>query len=145
MTENPNPDRNLTPRSLFRFPSSLSDFFSDMQDRMAASWYGGETGVSVSEDDQNVYVEANLPGMTSDDMDISIHQNTLRIKGEKKEVVEDKNKRFYRRAQNSFFYQIDLPAQVEEDSEHVSLKNGVLSISFRKTKQGQMKKINIPK
>jgi HSP20 family protein len=143
MAENPNP--NLVPRSFFRFPSTLTDFFSELQDRMATQWAGAETGVTVSEDSENVFVQANLPGLSEEDIDVTIHQNTLRIKGEKKEETQDSNKRYYRKAQSSFFYQVELPAQVEEDSEQASLKDGVLNISFKKTKQAQMKKINIQK
>lgn len=139
---NPNP---LAPQSFFRMPKSLWNFFDDLQEKMMSPWDAGNTGISVSEDDEHVYVEANLPGMADDDLDISLHQNVLRIKGEKKEETEDQNKRYYRRAQNSFFYQVDLPAQVEEDSEDASLENGVLRLSFKKTKQAQMKKITIKK
>lgn len=141
MGENP----NLVPRSFFRFPSTLSDFFNELQDRMSGQGSGVETGVTISEDPENVYVEANLPGLNEDEIDVTIHQNTLRIKGEKNEEFSDSNKRYYRRAQNNFFYQVELPSQVEEDSEKASLKDGVLNISFKKTKQAQMKKINVQK
>lgn len=141
MGENLNP---LVPRSFFRFPGTLSDFFGDLQDRMATQWSAADTGVSVSEDSENIFVEANVPGLNEKDIDITIHQNTLRIKGEKKEEESD-NKRYYRKAQRSFFYQVELPAQVEENSEHATLKEGILNLSFKKTKQSQTKKINIQK
>lgn len=133
--------RNLIPRSLFRsFPS----LWEDMEDRMSQfmNW-GSDTGVSVSEDNENVYVEAHLPGLTSDDLDIAFHQNTLWIKGSKKEEEEDKDKKFYRRAKNSFFYQVDLPTQVEENTEEAQYQDGVLRITFKKTRQGQMRKISV--
>ncbi|WP_068471193.1 Hsp20/alpha crystallin family protein [Candidatus Protochlamydia phocaeensis] len=136
--------RNLVPRSFFRFPSSFPSLWEEMEDKMN-QWigWGNETGVSVSEDDQNIYVEAQLPGLKSEDIDISFHQNTLWIKGEKKEEEEDKDKKFYRRARNSFFYQVELPAQIEENTEQANYQDGILKITFKKTQQSQMRKIPI--
>lgn len=139
-----NRERGLIPRSFFRFPSFLPNLWEDMEDRMTR-WMGDEssTGVTVSEDDKNVYVEAHLPGLRSDDLDISIHQNTLWIKGEKKEEEEDKDKKFYRRARNAFFYQVELPSQVEDNTEQAQYQDGVLKLTFRKTQQSQVRKISL--
>lgn len=137
-------ERNLIPRALLRIPSSLPSLWEEMEDRMGR-WMGSseDTGVSVSEDDHNVYVEAHLPGLSSEELDISVHQNTLWIKGEKKEEEADKDKKYYRRARNSFFYQVDLPSQVEESSEQAEFQNGVLKVIFKKTQQGQVRKIAV--
>lgn len=137
------PERSLTPRSFFRFPAFLPNLWEDMGDRMT-QWMSGESpDVTVSEDDHNVYVEAHLPGIKSNDVDISLSQNTLWIKGEKREEEEDKDKKFYRRARNSFFYQVELPSQVEENTEQAQFQDGVLRITFKKTKQSQVRKIAI--
>lgn len=137
-------EHKVVPRSFFRFPSSLPSLWSDMEDRMS-QWMGRseETGVTVSEDNQNVYIEAQLPGLKSSELDISLHQNTLWIKGEKEEKEEDKTKKFYRRANNSFFYQVDLPSQVEENSEQAEFQDGILFITFKKTQQSQVRKISV--
>ncbi len=137
-------NRNLTPRSLFRFPTSLPRLWEEMEDRMS-QWIGGgeETGVSVSEDDKHVYVEAHLPGLTANEIDISVHQNTLWIKGEKQGEETNEEKKFYRRARNSFYYQVELPSQVEDHTEQASYKDGVLKITFNKTQQSQVRKISI--
>ncbi len=138
-------DRNpLVRRSLFRLPSSLPNLWEEMEDKMS-QWMGwsGESGVSVSEDNQNVYVEAQLPGLKADDLDISFHQNTVWIKGERKEEEEDKDRKFYRRAKSSYFYQVDLPTQVEENTEQANYKEGILTITFKKTQQSQTRKISV--
>lgn len=138
-------DRNpLVRRSLFRFPSSFPNLWEEMEDKMS-QWMGrsGESGVTVSEDNQNVYVEAQLPGLKTDDLDISFHQNTVWIKGEKKEEEEDKDKKFYRRAKSAYFYQVDLPTQVEENTEQANYKDGILTITFKKTQQSQTRKISV--
>ncbi len=136
-------ERSLIPRSFFRFPSFFPNLWEDMGDRMA-QWMGSEsTDVTVSEDDKNVYVEAYLRGLKSEELDISLHQNTLWIKGEKKEEEEDKDKKFYRRARNSFFYQVELPSQVEDQTEQAQFQDGVLKVTFKKTQQSQVRKISV--
>jgi HSP20 family protein len=144
MADERNRGQNLVPRSFFRFPSFLPSLWEEMEDRVG-QWMGGEgnTGVTVSEDDQNVYVEAQLPGLKSNEIDISLNQNTLWIKGEKQEEEEDKEKRYYRRARNAFFYQVELPTQIEEASEHAQFQDGVLKVAFKKARQSQVRKISI--
>ena len=141
---NRDPERNLIPRSLFRFPSFIPSLWEEMEGRLG-QWVGGEgnTGVSVSEDDQHVYVEAHLPGLKASEIDISLNQNTLWIKGERQEEEEGKDKKYYRRARNSFFYQVDLPNQIEEASEQAQFQDGVLKVTFRKARQSQVRKISV--
>jgi HSP20 family protein len=138
-----NERRSLTPRSFF---SSFPNIWDEMN-RVGQSWLGieEESGLEVSEDDKNLYVKAHLPGLTDKDIDISLHNNTLWIKGEKKEEETDKDKKFYRRSRSNFSYQAELPAQIEPNSEHAEFKDGVLNVTFRKTTQGNMKKIAIQK
>lgn len=137
-------ERSLAPRSLFRFSSFFPSLWEEMEDRLG-QWVGGEsnTGVTVSEDDKHVYVEAHLPGLKASDIDISLNQNTLWIKGEKEEEEEEKDKKYYRRARNSFFYQVDLPSQVEEASEQAQFQDGVLKVTFTKARQSQVRKISV--
>src|SRR5262245_42117329 len=93
--------QQLVPRSFFRFPSFFPSLWEDIEDKMG-QWAGwtNETGITISEDNQNVYLEANLPGLRPEDIDVSFHQNTLWIKGERKEEQEDEDKKFYRRARS---------------------------------------------
>lgn len=139
-------DRNqgLVPRSLFNWSTSFPNLWEDVENRMS-QWMGSNanTGISVSEDDKNIYVEAQLPGLQAKDLDISLHQNTLWIKGEKKEEEEDKDRKYYRRARHSFFYQVELPSQAEEQSEQVSFQDGVLTLTFKKIQQAQVRKISV--
>ena len=135
--------RSLVPRSFFRIPAFLPSLWEEMEDRVG-QWMGGEnTGVTVSEDDENVYVEAQLPGLSPKEINVSLNQSTLWIKGEKKEDEEDKDKKFYRRARSSFFYQVELPTLVEENSEQAQFEDGVLKITFKKAQQSQIRKISI--
>lgn len=133
-------------QSSFRFPSSLPNLWQEMENRVS-QWMGkeNETGLTVSEDAQKVYVEAQVPGLSPHELDISLHQNTLIIKGEKKKEEVNKERKFYRLAKSSFFYQLDLPSAVEESSEEVFYEEGLLKLSFKKSKPTQIRKISVEK
>ncbi len=144
------PKRNDPSRS-FNFPSSFPKLWENIEDKMN-QWMGKksdssttETGISISEDNQYVYVEAQLPGIRPEELDISLHQNQLWIKAEKKEVEDNKDKKFYRRARSSFNYQVELPALVEDNTEQTDYQNGILKMTFKKAPQSQKRKISINK
>jgi len=133
----PNPKK--LPSSTF---PSIPSLWDELGEKMG-QWMGSNKGVTVSEDKNKVYIEADLPGLSSKDLDISLHQHTLIIKGHKKEETEDKERRFYRRAQRSFYYEVELPSSVEENTEQAFYEDGVLKITFNKTAEGHMRKISI--
>jgi HSP20 family protein len=115
-----------------------------MEDKMSR-WmgWGADSGITISEDTQNVYVEVHLPGLKASDLDISFHQNTLWVKGEKKEEEIAKDRKFYKRAKSSYFYQVDLPTEVEENTEEASYKDGVLLVTFKKSCRSPTRKISV--
>lgn len=140
-------DRNLSrptsqsfPRSLFS--SDLIPSWDDVEEKMAR-WFGKDAGVSISEDDQNVYIESHLPGLQADDIEVSLDRNTLRIVGEKKDEEVAQDKRYHRRAQKSFFYQVELPTAVEENTEQAEYQDGVLHITFKKAHKENIKRIAV--
>lgn len=120
---------------IFNFERGLTPLLSSLNER---------TGLELSEDDQNVYVKASLPGLEENEIDVTVTNNTLQIKGERSEEESTKNKRFYRKAQSSFWYQVALPSQIESSQEPTThYENGVLELTFKKTKPAQSKKIKI--
>ncbi|HYG73417.1 MAG TPA: Hsp20/alpha crystallin family protein [Planctomycetota bacterium] len=103
--------------------------------------------VNVSEDDKNVTVSAELPGLDEKDVEVSVSDNILTIRGEKKEEKEDKGKNYYRmeRHYGSFQRDVVLPSEVEMDKADATFKRGVLTISLPKSKEAQkeVKKIEV--
>lgn len=105
-----------------------------------------QTGLSVSEDGGHVYVEADLPGLKPEEIDISCEKGVLWIRGEKEEEEIDKKKKFYRKTSGSFSYRVHVPGQINEKEEpEASYENGVVRVVFRKAKEMQAKKIKIVK
>lgn len=136
----------LFPRSIPPSPTSVLSYFPTSWEEMGnmmTQWMGANRGVSVSEDDQNIYIEADLPGLKEKDINISLHKDILVIQAEKKDEEMDKDKHFHRRSQRSFYYEVQLPETVEEHTERAEFDEGVLRISFQKSQQSHMRKIHV--
>jgi HSP20 family protein len=91
--------------------------------------------VDVTENEKEIKISAELPGMDEKDIDVSLQNDMLTITGEKKEEKEDTGKDFYRmeRSYGSFSRTIPLPVEVETDKVEAKFKKGVLSITLPKT------------
>jgi HSP20 family protein len=105
--------------------------------------------VDVSETDDKVIVKVDVPGVNPEDMEISLMENVLVIKGEKKREEEEKKENFYRveRFYGSFMRSIPIPCEVEEDKIEATYKDGVLKIILPKKPEEKKKviKINVEK
>ena len=101
--------------------------------------------VDVYEEKDEVVVKAELPGLSKEDLDVSLTESTLTLKGEKKKEEEVKEKNFYRseRSSGSFVRTIDLPSEVKTDQTKASFKNGVLEIRLPKTEDAKRKVTNV--
>jgi len=80
--------------------------------------------VDVKETDKEVRISAELPGMDEKDIDISISDDVLTIKGEKKQEIEEKEGSYYRmeRSYGAFHREIPLPTEVEADKAEAVFK-----------------------
>ncbi len=98
--------------------------------------------VNVVENDKQVKVSAELPGLDEKDIDVSLSNNVLTISGEKKEETEDRGKNYYcmERSYGSFRRSIPLPCEVDSDKADATFKNGVLTITLPKTAEAQRRK-----
>jgi HSP20 family protein len=103
--------------------------------------------IDVKEGEKEIVVKAELPGLEEKDIEVLLSDDTLTIKGEKKEEKEDKGKNYYHleRSYGSFHRVIPLPAEVESNKVAATFKNGVLSIVLPKTERARVtgKKITI--
>lgn len=126
----------------------FNNFFTESP--FAAMKWNEETfnpKVNVAETDTNVQITAELPGMEEKDIDVSLAENTLTIKGEKKKESEEKNKNFHRVERSYGYFQrsLPLPAEVEVDKVAANFKNGILNITLPKSQasKAKSKKIEI--
>ncbi len=101
--------------------------------------------IDVDEDEKNVYVRAEIPGIEEKDIDVTLEENILTISGEKKEEHEEKNKKQWLRESRfgSFQRSVALPEGIKADSAKAKFKKGVLNIEIEKTEKSKPKSIKI--
>jgi HSP20 family protein len=91
--------------------------------------------MNVSETDKEIRITAELPGVTEQDIDVSLDDDVLTIRGEKKfERKDDKeNFHFVERSYGTFQRSLRLPFPVDPDQVQASFENGVLTVTVPKT------------
>jgi HSP20 family protein len=102
--------------------------------------------LDLSETEEDLVVEASLPGFDSKDVDISIVGNTLTIKGEKKQENEKEEKGKYHlreRRYGAFQRTITLPTDVDADAAEAIFENGELKLTLPKVEAARPKRIEL--
>ncbi len=101
--------------------------------------------VDIKETDKEIQIKADLPGMKLEDIDVSVGEDQLIIKGDRKEEKEEKGKDYVRveRSYGSFYRSFNIGVPVKSDQIKATYKNGVLEITLPKTEAKKPKKIAI--
>ena len=101
----------------------------------------GGPSTDVSETDEAVEVAIELPGMDEKDIDVSLSDGVLTIRGEKKAEKEERKKGYYlsERSYGSFYRSIPLPPGVDGTKAEARFKKGVLTVTVPKTPEAQEK------
>jgi HSP20 family protein len=127
----------LVPRSFFTLPSVMDE---DWDFGMMSNQ---PTGLSISEDDKSVYIEAAVPGVDPKDIDITFEKGVVRIVAETKKE-ETEGRKYFRRLQSSFSYQFTVPSDVDMGTDpETKNTNGVLHLTFPKSEKAQPRKIKV--
>ena len=101
--------------------------------------------VDVYEDEKKVMLKLEVPGIDQKDLDVSVENNTLTVKGERKFENEEKEENFHRieRRYGSFFRAFTLPSTVDTEHVQASYNAGVLKLELTKKPEAQPKQIKI--
>jgi len=101
--------------------------------------------IDIEEDDNAITVKAEVPGCKADDIEISIHGNTLTLSGEKKQVEEKKGKSYYHleRSYGSFRRDLNIPADIDPEKVEATCTDGVLSITLPKAEKAKPIKVKV--
>jgi HSP20 family protein len=124
------------------FPRPLS-LFRGAEQELAAP--GFMPPVDVFEDEHNIVVTAELPGIEEKDLDITVENNVLTFSGERKMEKEEKKENFQRieRRYGRFTRSFTLPPTVDAENVNAEFTNGVLKIMLPKLEEAKPKQIKI--
>ena len=126
---------------------SFGDFFGDSEGQFETIAKGQLIPkVDVSETDKIVEVSAELPGVKEKDIDVTLSDNVLIIKGEKSEKREEKEKNYHvvERSQGKYVRSIPLGFSVSDDAVKAEFEDGVLKIVISKPAEVTEKTKKIP-
>ncbi|MCE5327696.1 MAG: Hsp20/alpha crystallin family protein [Planctomycetaceae bacterium] len=133
---------------LTRLQDEMNDLFGRFWEDSPLAWTAEHAwlpALDVAETEDRVIVEADMPGVKPEDIDISVQNGTLCISGQKKESHEEKTENYYHveRRTGSFRREIPLPTPVNSEKVEATFKEGVLKIVLPKDEKAQPKKIEI--
>lgn len=124
------------------FSDIMDEFFNDVVSQRNNSFV---PGINISETDEHFEVSVELPGMTKEDIDVSLDNGRLTISGER--TFEDKEEgKTYHRVETrygSFNRSFQLPDNVDEESINATYENGLLNITINKSRDKVKKQIEI--
>jgi HSP20 family protein len=128
-------------RGFGRFPFGRTGFALEPFWRTEASFGPTLPAVDVVEKENAFEISAELPGLDEKDVEVTLADDVLTIRGEKKEEKEQKDKNYYRseRRFGSFQRVFELPPGVDQGKIEASFRNGVLKVVLPKTAEAQKK------
>jgi len=133
-------------RELVQMRDEIGRWFGDIErdkgEKRSAVW---APSVDIKENENEVLVKADLPGIKMEDIDVSIDENQLVIKGERKFEKEEKEKDYLRveRSYGSFYRSFDIGVPIKADEVKARYSDGVLEITVPKAEVKKPKKIEI--
>ncbi len=144
-------------RDLATFPTDITTMQREIN-RMFDGFFRGGTvddgsfglsvwtpAVDVAENEAEYRVKVELPGVNKDDVKITMQENILTIRGEKKQEQESKSSNFHRleRSYGSFQRSFTLPAHVKHDKIEAVYNDGILTITLPKAEEAKPKQIDV--
>ena len=123
------------------FSSNLSRSFAD-EGIARGAWM---PSVDIYENKDQIVLEAELPGMNREDFELSIENNVLTLRGERRFEKKDETDNYHRveRAYGTFTRSFTLPQTVSGDGASAEYKNGVLRVVLHKREEVKARRIEI--
>jgi HSP20 family protein len=129
-------------------PSFIDNWFNDMnrgsyERRLTPTEFC--PSVDISETDSDYYLEAELPGLKKEDIDIKLNGNIIYIHGKKEQTKEHKDRNFSTREISYGVFQksMTLPPDIKSEAIDADLRDGILKIKIPRSKSSATKKISV--
>jgi HSP20 family protein len=128
---------------LQRMRQQLDQMFDDTTPQSVSA--GVFPLINLTEDQDNYYVRAELPGVKGNELDIQVTANNLAISGERKIAEESETARYHRREREagSFSRMIGLPGDINPDKVDAKLADGILTVTVSKAEATKPKQITV--
>lgn len=112
---------------------------------LAAPFEGRMPKVDVIDRDDEIVVRAEVPGVEKDDLDISVSDNTVTIKGQTKHEAKEEKGDYYRCeiSRGTFARTVSLPSDVDSDKVKAQFRDGVLELTLPKVTRAKRRAIKI--
>lgn len=107
------------------------------------SYQGWHTPLAMWDDADKVYLDIELPGVKTEDVDLTVHKQVLRVAAERKQPEENRNYTVNNRSYGRFERSLNLPDDVDAENIDAQLTDGILHIVLSKKSEAQPKKITI--
>ncbi len=126
----------------------MEDIFEDLfrgpfRSRLPRLFEGVEPtpSVDIYEEGDNIILKSEMPGMSKEDVEVNLTDDTITISGEKKKEEKVEKKDYYRleRSFGSFKRSFALPAEVQSDKAKASFRDGVLQVTIPKSEEAKKK------
>lgn len=138
---------NLVPRTFSFLPERdiFDRFFEDWSPELLDKDRNWIPAFDISENDKEYTLTAEMPGIDAKDLDITISDGILTVKGEKKREKEDKGENYHRveRSYGSFQRSFHIPEKVKTEKVDATFKDGVLKLILEKDEKSETKKITV--
>src|SRR3977135_171838 len=130
---------------LFGLHREIDRLFSEFAQGMGPNGANIVPNIEISETDKAIEVTAEMPGLERKDVEISVDDDTLTIRGEKKveETQKDKNVQLSERCYGVFVRVLQLPPGIDPASVQATMSNGILKLTIPKPAKSEPKKIEV--
>ncbi|MBQ3033575.1 MAG: Hsp20/alpha crystallin family protein [Deferribacterales bacterium] len=131
-------------RDLISMQEKMNKIFDDSFRVSGGDW---SPSVDIMENNEEIVIIAEIPGVSEDSMDIQVAEGILTMKGEKKFPIEKQSDNYYRleRSFGKFNRSFAIPAAVDQTNVKASLKDGVLKILLKKKPDNSPRVIKVEK
>lgn len=147
-------DRRLIPafaisplRELARLENEINRLFKELvpEEKVETQVVAWSPRVDVYEKDNNIVIEAEIPGAKKEDIEVKVKDNAVVVKGEVKREEEKKEENYYRseRFYGKFERVLPLPTDVKVEEAKATFENGILKLTIPKATQEKEVKVEI--
>jgi HSP20 family protein len=132
-------------RALRRRDETFDDLFRDFFRRPVLEDEPLVPAAEVAESDGEVTVKLEVPGVAKDQLQLSVSDDTLTVRGETRKESEEKKKNFYRQEirYGAFQRTVPLPVEVDASKATAQMKNGVLKVTLPKSRQPKAHEVKV--